>query len=309
VRPKEVVIIATPNRRYNEPMDYIELDHNELLEPYRPDWPALEGATSEAPFLETGFYLLRELTQFVAVIASLRPAEPLDRNRAIIRGLLMRVTKLLRLTLRELSAKEAFQILSVQRGILETLGTLKYLVDDDGSGRRFGQYVMNSLVAERELLQDIRQNVKHRDGTVLHIEERMRRSIEATAKAAGIADVAALPGRSKIGWPSAEARIKLLGSNAYVAYRMGSVEIHGDWTDLFHNHLEYDGESFSPKPEEIHIRPQVSLTPVVLVADFITAHADTLIDQDARSYINERLEDICNRAIRVTSLHEAFLAR
>lgn len=290
-------------------MDYVELDHSELLEAYQPDWAALNAASSEAPFLEVGFSLLRELTQFVAVIASLRPVNPLDRNRAIIRGLLMRITKLLRLTLRELSAKEAFQMLSVQRAILETLGTLKYLVDDDGSGSRFDQYVMNSLIAERELLQDITQNVKHRDGAVLHIEERMRRSIEATAEAAGIADVAALPGRSKIGWPSAEARIKLLGSNAYVAYRMGSVEIHGDWTDLFRNHLEYDGETFSPKPEEIHIRPHASLTPTVLVAEFFVAHADALIEQPATGLMSQRLRDISDRAIRVTDLHETLLAR
>jgi hypothetical protein len=297
------------DRRYTTLVDYVELDHSELPEAYQPDWAALNAASSEAPFLEAGFYLLRELAQFAAVIASLQPVNPLDRNRAIIRGLLMRVTKLLRLTLRELAAKESFQMLSVQRAILETLGTLKYLIDDDGSGSRFDQYITNSLVAERELLQEITQNVKRRDGTVLHIEERMRRSIQATAKAAGIADVAALPGRSKIGWPSAEARIKLLGPNAYVAYRMGSVEIHGDWTDLFRNHLEYDGETFSPKPEEIHIRPHASLTPTVLTAEFIVAHADVLIEQPATSFVAQRLRDISDRAIRVTDLHEALLAR
>jgi hypothetical protein len=106
-------------------VDYIELDHTELLDPYQPGWQGLEAATSEAPFLEGGFYLLRELAQFAAVIASLHPAEPFDRNRAIIRGLLMRTTKLLRLTLRELSAKETLEILSVQRAILETVGTFE----------------------------------------------------------------------------------------------------------------------------------------------------------------------------------------
>jgi Family of unknown function (DUF5677) len=292
-----------------KPMDYVELPAGELLDPYQPDWLVLEGATAEAPFLEAGFYLLRELSQLVAVIASLQPEPPLDRNRAILRGLLVRLTKLLRLTLRELMAKECFQQLNVQRSILETLGTLKYLIDDDGNGTRFDQYVMNSLIVERELLEDITDNIDKRDGAVLHIEERMRRSIKGTAQAAGITDVSALPGRKKIGWLSAERRVQLLGPNAYVAYRTGSTEVHGDWTDLFRNHLEYDGTAFRPRLNDLHIRPHTSLTPTVLIADFIAAYADTLIESDARQYLVVRLQDVSQRAVRVTELHEALLAR
>lgn len=190
-------------------MTYTELAHDDLLEPYQPDWPVLEVSDSEEPFNEAGFYLLRELAQVVTLIASLHPSVPLDRNRAILRGQLMRLAKLLRLTVRELSQRETFQLLSVQRSILEAVGTLKYLVDDE-DGSRFDQYVMNGLIAERELLLTIQKNVRMREGARLHIEARMERSIQATAEAAGITDVTSLAGRKKIGWPAAEVRVKLL---------------------------------------------------------------------------------------------------
>lgn len=289
-------------------MTYSELTHHDLLEPYQPDWPVLEANNTEAPFNEAGFYLLRELAQIVAVIASLHPSAPFDRNRAILRGQVMRLAKLLRLTVRELSLGETFQLLSVQRAILETVGTLKYLIDD-ADGSHFDQYVMNGLIAERELLLTIKENVRMREGARLHIEARMERSIRATAEAAGITDVTSLAGRKKIGWPSAEDRIKMLGPDAYAAYRTGSAETHGDWNDLYRNHLTLRDGTFEPNPEGRKTRPQLTLTPAVLVADFLAKQADALIESESATYLIDRLKAICGRAWRVTELHELMLAR
>jgi hypothetical protein len=297
------------SQEYNWGVEYTELAADDLLEPYHPDWNKLEATSSEAPFLETGFYLLRELAQLVTVIASLRPEVPLDRNRAIIRGLLMRLAKLLRLMVRELAADECFQQLSVVRAVLEALATLEYLLGDDGQGIRFDQYVMDSMIVERELLKEIQGNIDKRDGAALQIEERMRRSIKATADAAGIMDVAGLPGRAKVGFPNAESRVKLLGPSAYIAYRTGSSETHGDWSDVFRNHLNYDGANFSPNPDSSRVRPQTSLTPVTLVASFVIRHSALLVEPAALSYLMPRLKDLGHRADRVTELHEALLAR
>jgi hypothetical protein len=162
--------------------------------------------------MEAAFHLLRETTHWFIIVSGLKPQDPTRRNDAILQGLLVRQCKLLRLALRELHAEETFQQLSVLRAGIETLATLVYLIGDDGNGDRFDQYVMNSLVAERELLADVQKNVERRDGEVWPIEERMKRSIAKTAKAAGIEDVSKLPGRARIGYPSAEARIKLLVS-------------------------------------------------------------------------------------------------
>nr|MDT0666379.1 hypothetical protein [Micromonospora sp. DSM 115978] len=112
----------------------------------------------------------------------------------------------MRLTLRELNERETFQQLSISRDAIETLATFLYLIGDDGTGLRFDQYVMNSLVAERELIKDIERNIEQRGGDIQPIEERMKNSVTAAAKAAGIDDVSELPSRKSIGYPSAEAR-------------------------------------------------------------------------------------------------------
>lgn len=137
----------------------------------------------------------------------------------------------------------------------------------------------------------------------------MQRSIQKTAAAAGIYDVKSLEGRKKIGWPTAEARVKLLGPDAYVAYRAGSAETHGDWTDLYRNHLVYRDGVFEVQPRDKSARPQLTLTPTVLVANFLASHAEVLLESESAACLVERLQDICGRAWRVTELHELMLAR
>ncbi|KIF69441.1 hypothetical protein HY68_13970 [Streptomyces sp. AcH 505] len=215
----------------------------------------------------------------------------------------------MRLTLRELNSKETFQQLSVYRDAIETLATFVYLVGDDGTGARFDQYVMNGLIAERELLQDVKKNIKARNGEVWPIEERMKRSIAATAMAAGIDNVSKLPGRAKIGYPSAEERIKLLGPNVYLGYRMGSVETHGDWHDLYRNHLTFEDGEFLPNLSSYEARPQVPLSLVRLTMRVTLENLDYLVlDRDVSSSFRPLLESLVRRACEVDDLHESFLA-
>ncbi|MYZ34980.1 MULTISPECIES: DUF5677 domain-containing protein [unclassified Streptomyces] len=290
-------------------MPYEEMKDEQLPVAYRPDFDKLNKTTSEAPYMEAAFYLLREATHWQAILAGLKPPSSLTRNDAILRGLVVRVCKLLRLTLRELNSKETFQQLSVNRDAIETLATLVYLVGDDGSGARFDQYVMNSLIAERELLQDVQKNVKARNGEEWPIEERMKRSIAATAKAAGIDDVSKLPGRAKIGYPTAEERIKLLGPNVYLGYRMGSVETHGDWNDLYRNHLIFEDGEFSPNLSSYEVRPQVPLGLARLTMMVMLENLDhVVLDEEIARYFRPFLEDLVRRAGEVDELHEHLLA-
>lgn len=290
-------------------MTYEDMNDNQLPVAYQPNFEELKEATSEAPYMEIAFYLLREATHWLTILAALKPPSPLKRNDAILRGLVVRVCKLLRLTLRELHSKETFQQLSVNRDAIESLATLVYLVGDDGSGARFDQYVMNSLIAERQLLQDIQKNVKARNSEAWPIEERMKRSIAATAIAAGIDDVSNLPGRAKVGYPSAEERIKLLGPNVYLGYRMGSVETHGDWNDLYRNHLTFEDGEFSPNLSSYEIRPQVPIGLVRLTMMVMLENLDYLIlDKGVAQYFRPLLKDLVRRASEVDDLHEHFLA-
>ncbi|MGW1725433.1 DUF5677 domain-containing protein [Streptomyces sp. NPDC002306] len=290
-------------------MTHEQMNDDQLPVAYEPNFEELEKTTSEAPYMEAAFYLLREATHWLTILAGLKPPSPLKRNDAILRGLLVRVCKLLRLMLRELHSKETFQQLSVNRDTIETLATLAYLIGDDGSGIRFDQYVMNSLIAERELLQDIQKNVKARNDEVWPIEERMKRSIAATAMAAGIDDVSELPGRAKVGYPSAEERIKLLGPNVYLGYRMGSVETHGDWNDLYRNHLTFEDGEFLPNLSSYEVRPQAPLGLVQLTMTVMLKNLDSLVlDREASQYFRPLLESLVRRASEVDGLHEHFLA-
>jgi Family of unknown function (DUF5677) len=288
-------------------MTYDAVTEEMIPERYEPSWEALEATKSEAPFMEACFYLLKEITQWMLLISTSQPFSLSDRNEAIRRGLLVRLTKLMRLTLRELMAKETFQQLNISRDAIETMANLIYVMDDDGTGERYDQYVRNSLIAEREVVQDITKNIDNRDDRALHIEQRMMRSIQKTAKAAGIDDVTTLPGRRQIGWPKAEDRVRLLGPDAYVAYRMGSGETHGDWTDLYRNHLTFKDGDFTPNMNAFHSRPQIPLMLVIIAAKFVGENLAHFIEVPMAEAIASQFEDINQRASKLDALHEKLL--
>lgn len=289
-------------------METVVLADSSIPERYEPDWNTLRTTKSETIFMECAFYLLREAAHWTAIVAGLQSDTPLDRNRAIMRGLLVRISKLMRLELRELKDGEAFQQMAISRNLIETFATLVYLLEDNGDGRRYDQYVMHSLIAEREVLKDITENIRQRDEEIWDIEERMRRSIDTTAKAAGIDDVSTLPARGKTGFPSIEVRLKRLGPAAYTSYRMGSSETHGDWNDLWRNHLIYDGSEFAPNMEKLHVRPQPVLLAILLPAQFIAEFIELIVDHaDTQAFLASKYTDLKNRALKVDALHENLL--
>jgi hypothetical protein len=91
---------------------------------------------------------------------------------------------------------------------------------------------------------------------------------------------------------------------------MGSVETHGDWTDLFRNHLSYDGIEFSPNLDALHVRPQVPLMLTILSMTVITGTMNRIIDDEtAAKLMGPSLQDLKARAERVDDLHERLLGQ
>jgi hypothetical protein len=287
-----------------------ELTEDMFPEKYEPDWDKLSTSKSEAPHMEASFYLVRETAQWVTLVSSAHAAPTTERNLAVNRGMLVRLAKLVRLMVRELAAKEHFQQMSINRSVLETVATLHYLLGDEGNGERYDQYIMNGLIPERELLANIKANIEKRNGIVLPIEARMQRSIEKTSAAAGISDVSTIPARKNIGYPSAEARIKLLGNEAYSSYRMGSVEVHGDWNDLYRNHLNYEDGVYAPKFDDYEVRPQAPLVASMLIVSTVGQNIGKLLgieDSSLIGQLEEPLKDLMTRLVRVDSAHENLL--
>ncbi|MCG8914899.1 DUF5677 domain-containing protein [Actinokineospora sp. PR83] len=291
-------------------MNLTEFTEDMLPERYEPNWEKLTHSKSEAPHMEASFYLLRETAHWVSLVSSIHVAPITERNLAVNRGMLVRLAKLTRLLVRDLAAKESFQQMAVNRSVLETVATLLYLLGDAGNGERYDQYIASGLIAERELLTTILENIEKRNGIALPIEMRMQRSIKKAAAAAGVDDVSAIPGRGKIGYPSIEARIKLLGDTVYDSYRQGSVEVHGDWNDLYRNHLTYQDGVYSPRLEDYETRPQLPLATSMLVISTVGQNVGKLLGSTDASFIaafEEPLKDLGGRVVRLDRAHEALM--
>lgn len=288
-----------------------------LPESYEPNWELLENADNEESFSEAAFYLLQECGSVCAVIASLQTSETLTRNQAIINGLAVRLSKLTKVIIRDLSNRSTFQQLSFSRQIFETSGTLIYLLQDDGSGSRYDEYILYTLVEEKKIFESVRRNIDKREGEVWNIENRIKNSITQTAKSAGITDISEIPGRNSIGFPKVEERLKLLGALLgtdphviYVPYRSGSSEIHGTWSDLYRNHLTEiaDGE-FVPQTADPPVRPQIATTVTNVLVSVFGSYLDVLGVKEVSNLLKPKLYQLITTNDNLENLHEQFLAR
>lgn len=293
-------------------METINIDDLRALlpSPHMPDWEHLESSNDEEDYSKTAFELLKECGMVCAAIAGIQIKEELGRNQATCTGLAVRLTKLGKTIVRDLSNRETFQQLSIARQVFETAGTLVYLLNDDGSGVRFDQYIQDSLVAEKIILEDIEKNIQNRGGEILEIEARMRSSIAKTTEAAGISDLTSLPSRKPIGFPSAEDRLKYLGDNVYVAYRAGSAEVHGSWTDLYKYHLITIGaDKFVPNPDNPRVQPNVATTTTSVLARVFGDYLDWIHVEIVTSLYDPILTNIIEKNDKLVKLHENYIER
>jgi hypothetical protein len=283
---------------------------NLLPPPSDIDWGQLSKSDDEEDYSRAAFELLQECGGVVAAIAGIQIKGELDRNHAICSGLAIRLMKLAKVIVRDLSNRDTFQQLSISRQIFETAGTLVYLLNDDGDGSRFDQYVQGSLVAEKVMLADIENNIKKRGGEVLDIELRLQASIEKTSKAGGVDDIRLLPARKTIGFPNAEGLMKNLGENVYFAYRASSSEVHGSWTDLYKYHLVEVGDGkFVPNPQDTRVQPNVATTTTSVLARVFGAYLNWLDVNMVTDLYDPVLTKIIENNDRLIASHEEYISR
>lgn len=277
---------------------------------YEVDFEALELAKCEDEFLRISFELLREAGQLLSTIAGAVDEQHLDgftRNEAILVGHIVRMTKLIREAIADIAnCHGGDQQSALVRQFLDSMSTLKYLLENPLDQARFDAYVFDSLIAEKEFLKEVRRQIQARGGQIFDIEERIVRSIELTFETAGVTEDE-IPSRKDIGWPNAQTRLAPFGPEAYSAYRTGSGAIHGSWYNLERNHLELIGDKFHPNMNSAPERPQP-----LFVMGLGVAIAKEYIDKcipAARSIFDSRLDDFLQRLARVGATHEGFLAR
>jgi len=275
------------------------------------DLSDLQGADSEEPFIHASFDLLRDAAGLMTAIAGLRrdnqPESGLERNQAILVGHMVKLVKLARALVRQLSDGHDGDLqLPIFREALESIATVHYLLDDDGSGKRFDAYVNDSMIAEREFKKDVDDQIARR-GMMLPIEKRILSSIASSFEAAGVRENS-LPSRKVNGWPSAEKRVRDLGPTAYSAYRMGSNAVHGAFSDIEKNHLVRKGDGFELILEPVKFRPQPLLAISLLMNDVMLSYLSVWVPEAQESF-TKRLMNLRTKLNNVDTWHENYLQK
>jgi hypothetical protein len=235
-------------------------------------------------------------------------ADGFTRNEAILIGHLVRMGKLMRAIIAGVADQHGGdQQAQLVRQFLDSASAMKYLLEDLSDTSRFDAYIFDSLIAEKEFLKDIREQVIARGSEKWNIEERIERSIQQTFDTAGVTE-ADVPARKDNKWPSAQERLALFGPTAYSAYRTGSGAIHGSWHDLERHHLELVNGKFHPYTDPVPERPQPHFAMGLVGIEIAQEYIDKCVP-DAKYLFVPRFEDFFERLSRANDLHEEFLRR
>lgn len=260
---------------------------------------------SQDDYGHAAFELLKEASMLVIMLVHAIPSEPFQRNDAIRRGLIKRLSLLGKSLLSDICHNSGYQQETLARQIVEAAANYFYLADDDGSGARYDAYVLNTLAEEKANLAIVAEQIQTRGGDTLPIESRMRRSIERMAKAGGY-DYDSVPGKAKIDWPSALNRLALLSPVAYMPYRTGSNAIHSGWTVLLLRDIEQVEGGFSlengPSPAV-----QSMTSAGIVIAETASHYLEVDGTEAEQHWFQARLDDVIERIKALDEAHEAFM--
>jgi hypothetical protein len=276
------------------------LTEADLPEPYELNLASLKA---ENDYEEAAFELLKETSMTVVWLVGRIPSTPFGRNEAIRRGLLKRVNLLGKSLLSDISGNSGYQQLQIARQIVETASNYFYLSEDE-DGERHDAYIKHSLAEEKANLRLIAEQIKKR-GDSLPIEERMRRSMERKAAAAGI-DLDSVPAKKETGWPNAEKRLTALSPTAYPAYRGGSSALHAGWSVLLSQDIVEVEGGFS-LAYEFGPRVQPMTAAGQLIAETAVHFLEQEGDEAEKAWFLERLTSLAEKIRRLDEAHEQFM--
>jgi hypothetical protein len=276
-----------------------------LPEKYIPNWEKLKKTKAENPFEEAAFGLLKEAGIYATLTSAIIPKASYKRDNAILCALVVKLAKLTKAMIAMTLHLGGDRQLAMARELIEALSILDYLLND-ADGSRFEQYVLNSLVIEKEFVKTINTNVIKRNKK-LKIEESMLRSVQKAAKAAGYENISKLPSRKKINWPNVETLIAQLDKDLYLSYRSGSGIIHTQWDDLLRHHLIPRGDdTFEPRYEERLTRPQPLYGAALLLVRELKKYIKKMRPK-AEDKLFPLLDDLLGRTVKVAGMHSVYL--
>lgn len=270
----------------------------------------LETTADEVPFVRESFELLKDASIFLEAVASIRTegqADGLPRDHAIVIGRYARMIKLMKTLIRQIAdGHGGDQQIAVSREFMDSVSTVMYPLGDPGDGSRYTSYVMDSLIAEREFLKDVREQVAQRSDVMLPIEERINRSIAETLKAAGMREED-IPSRRNNGWPNAQVRLELHGPTAYAAYRTGSGAVHGSFADIYKHHLDEVSGGFEIELRPHRFRPQPLLSMAQLSLLTLGEYSRIFLGMPLPEVLQKRGRELMALLEKTDELHERYL--
>ncbi len=198
----------------------------------------------------------------------------------------------------------------MSRLTFETIVNIRFLIREFNPDL-IRSYIRYSLRHERRLHERIMANISDRGDVRLPIEERMLKSIDRSFAASGIT-LAEIDLQDRKPWGGKNIREKCEVLDLDMAYLAmfggGSHGVHGNWQELYGNHLEWDGaDGFTPAVDWKYPRPQIlsalSLYSIDAVEDFL----NFLDGADDASKQLPELADLRARILLTDRAHEKYL--
>ncbi|MBB4257305.1 DUF5677 domain-containing protein [Bradyrhizobium sp. CIR3A] len=278
------------------------------------DMGAMASFTKESEFTSIAVSLMVETAQYSCIAAgTLGKEASWDRDLAAVGGTVVRQYKLLDAFLDQICKHRDETAVLVARPIFETTVNIRFFIKHF-SKPLIDSYVEQSLRHERKTRDKIQANIAARGGLVLPIEDRMLSSLERAERAAGIPlDDVKTSDKRPWGNKNLFEKAKDVGlSDAYSAFFGGpSHNVHGNWQEIYSNHLSWHEptNSFTPNMKWRRPRPQMVTSLALVIAETLKLYFGFIGGDEISAHFSPKLDDLQDRVLALVAAHEAYLAR
>lgn len=205
------------------------------------------------------------------------------KHRAIIIGLMVRMTKLYDGFIKHIADRELELALIFVRLISETEVKINYFINSTNKNKTFTSYILSSYKSEKERLKDLKSKSKLRK--LIPIEKSMLQSIKARLKNDSISQKKLLANKVwEIDGKNFKGILEHLKRELEYAYVFGGMShfVHGSWHDISFYHLEKINKRYFPKLEYSTPDPRITSSITILVLNrFLEYLKWNKIDQES----------------------------
>lgn len=280
--------------------------------------PMLKQYNNEFDFVSIAVDLHSDVAKLVHAVSNINRLDSngkprkLNRNEAIIGGLMCRISKLHGILHQQFCNNQMFIAYSVLRSIVESIVNLMYLIKKN-TQELYDEYIKFSLKQEKKLLNEIEGYIRNRNGSDLPIEIRMKRSIMRAFDHSSYKIEDIDENDKKPFWgDSLRNKLKFLDlERLYIStFALPSHFVHGNWQELLQYHLSYETDGYTLKMDlgTTMVQPITSLIALSSLAceDYVN---DLIPDSPDKNYFISKLDKNISKAYLIDRNHELFIQK